>query len=401
MKEEKVERPSIGKEAQRMRRTPVAISDGSKRVTLNDNANGRRRRVRISLSESKDETQARSQHPRGTYTQERQAYYPGTSSAVVNMNEATGRREGSGRARGHKTHCSYSESSGRTEQRPRSARPSAHARPNTTRGSFDHSKTKKSRAPMPTPEPVSYKAEIGPDESLRLNKYLANSGLCSRREADEYIISGKVSVNGSVVTELGSRVTLQDRVEVEGKPITFGNKVYVLLNKPKNCVTTMSDPEGRLTVMDLVKQASGERIFPVGRLDRHTTGVLLLTNDGDLTSKLTHPKYEKKKIYHVWLDKPVPAEHMQAIAEGIELEDGEIHADAISYVTEEDLSQVGIEIHSGRNRIVRRIFEHFGYRVVKLDRVYFAGLTKKDLPRGRWRYLNEQEVINLRMGAFD
>lgn len=254
---------------------------------------------------------------------------------------------------------------------------------------------------MPTPEPVSYKAEIGPDESLRLNKYLANSGLCSRREADEYIISGKVSVNGSVVTELGSRVTLQDRVEVEGKPITFGNKVYVLLNKPKNCVTTMSDPEGRLTVMDLVKQASGERIFPVGRLDRHTTGVLLLTNDGDLTSKLTHPKYEKKKIYHVWLDKPVPAEHMQAIAEGIELEDGEIHADAISYVTEEDLSQVGIEIHSGRNRIVRRIFEHFGYRVVKLDRVYFAGLTKKDLPRGRWRYLNEQEVINLRMGAFD
>jgi 23S rRNA pseudouridine2605 synthase len=173
------------------------------------------------------------------------------------------------------------------------------------------------------------------------------------------------------------------------------------LNKPKNSVTTADDPQERLTVMDLVKNACRERIFPIGRLDRNTTGVLLLTNDGDLASKLTHPKFLKKKIYHVWLDKDVQIEDMQKIAEGIELEDGEIHADAISYVTEEDKDQVGIEIHSGRNRIVRRMFESLGYHVTKLDRVYFAGLTKKNLKRGQWRYLNEREVSMLRMGAFD
>jgi 23S rRNA pseudouridine2605 synthase len=183
--------------------------------------------------------------------------------------------------------------------------------------------------------------------------------------------------------------------------VTLESKVYVLLNKPKGFVTTTDDPENRKTVMELVKSACSERIYPVGRLDRSTTGVLLLTNDGDLASKLTHPKYEKRKIYQVWLDKPVTMEHMQAIADGIELEDGEIHADAISYVTEEDLTQVGIEIHSGKNRVVRRIFEKLGYRVLKLDRVYFAGLTKKKLSRGKWRYLTEQEVNMLRMGAFD
>ncbi len=261
-------------------------------------------------------------------------------------------------------------------------------------------KPKKSKD-YPLPEPVKYEEVVDPSQDLRLNKFLANAGVCSRREADALIAAGEVTVNGVVVTELGSRVTRLDEVVYKGQRVSTQSKVYILLNKPKNCVTTSDDPECRRTVMDMVKGACEERIYPVGRLDRNTTGVILITNDGELSSKLTHPSFMKKKIYHVWLDKPVAIEDMQRIAEGIELEDGEIHADAVSYVNEEDLTQVGIEIHSGRNRIVRRIFEHLGYHVHKLDRVYFAGLTKKNLPRGRWRYLTEQEVNNLRMGSFE
>ena len=249
---------------------------------------------------------------------------------------------------------------------------------------------------------LKYREEnFDPNEPIRLNKYLANAGVCSRREADEFIKAGLVKVNGEVVTELGTKVKRADSVLFHDQPVKLEQKVYVLLNKPKNCVTTADDPQERLTVMDLVKSACDERIFPVGRLDRNTTGVLLLTNDGDLASKLTHPKFLKKKIYHVWLDKNVSIADMQKIAEGVELEDGEIHADAISYVTDIDKDQVGIEIHSGRNRIVRRMFEALGYHVMRLDRVYFAGLTKKNLKRGQWRYLNEKEVSMLRMGAFD
>ncbi len=240
-----------------------------------------------------------------------------------------------------------------------------------------------------------------PNEPIRLNKYLANAGVCSRREADEFITNGSVKVNGEVVTELGTKITRSDKVEFNGQAVSLERKVYVLLNKPKDCVTTSDDPQGRLTVMDIVRSAATERIYPVGRLDRNTTGVLLLTNDGDLASKLTHPKFIKKKIYHVWLDKDITEEDLLKIAEGVQLEDGEIHADAISYANEEDKNQVGIEIHSGRNRIVRRIFEHLGYRVTKLDRVYFAGLTKKNLPRGRWRHLTQLEVNMLRMGSFE
>ena len=262
-------------------------------------------------------------------------------------------------------------------------------------------KAKKKKKQPQLPVPVKYEEIVDPSQDLRLNKFLANAGVCSRREADALIAAGEITVNGVVVTELGSRVTRLDEVVYKGMRVSTQSKVYILLNKPKNCVTTSDDPECRRTVMDLVKGACEERIYPVGRLDRNTTGVILITNDGDLSSKLTHPSFMKKKIYHVWLDKPVSVEDMQRIAEGIELEDGEIHADALSYVSEEDLSQVGIEIHSGRNRIVRRIFEHLGYHVVKLDRVYFAGLTKKNLPRGRWRYLTEQEVNNLRMGSFE
>ncbi len=253
----------------------------------------------------------------------------------------------------------------------------------------------------PRPKQIDYVLEdIDPNSEIRLNKYMANAGICSRREADEYITGGKVKVNGEVVTELGTKITRNDVVEYDDKVVTPERKCYVLLNKPKDCVTTSDDPNGRTTVLDIVKNACEERIYPVGRLDRNTTGVLLLTNDGDLASKLTHPKFVKKKIYHVWTDKDITEEDMQRIADGIELEDGEIHADAISYVSD-DRNQAGIEIHSGRNRIVRRIFEHLGYRVIKLDRVYFAGLTKKNLPRGRWRYLTQEEVNYLRMGAFE
>ena len=255
---------------------------------------------------------------------------------------------------------------------------------------------------VPRPKRIEYEQVIpDPDEKIRLNKFMANAGICSRREADEFIRQGLVKVNGETVTELGTKISHSDTVEYDEKVVALEKKCYILLNKPKDCVTTADDPNGRLTVMDLVKNACDERIYPVGRLDRNTTGVLLLTNDGDLASKLTHPKYVKKKIYHVWTDKDISEDDMQAIADGIELEDGPIHADAISYATENDRNQAGIEIHSGRNRIVRRIFESLGYHVTKLDRVYFAGLTKKNLPRGRWRYLTQEEVNFLKMGSFE
>ena len=249
---------------------------------------------------------------------------------------------------------------------------------------------------------IEYKElNVDPDAPIRLNKFLANAGVCSRREADEFITAGVVSVNGTVVTELGTKVKRTDEVKFHEQPVSIERKVYVLLNKPKDYVTTSDDPQNRKSVMDLVKNVCRERIYPVGRLDRNTTGVLLFTNDGELASKLTHPKFLKKKIYHVTTDKNVTAADMRQIAEGITLEDGEIRADAIDYASPTDKKQVGIEIHSGKNRIVRRIFEALGYRVVKLDRVLFAGLTKKNVRRGDWRFLTEQEVNMLRMGAFE
>ena len=249
---------------------------------------------------------------------------------------------------------------------------------------------------------IEYKEKhYDPDEPIRLNKYLANAGVCSRREADDFIQAGVVKVNGEIVIELGTKVKRTDIVLFHDQQVNIEKKVYVLLNKPKDYVTTSDDPQNRKTVMDLVKGACRERIYPVGRLDRNTTGVLLLTNDGELATKLTHPQYLKKKIYHVHLDKNVTAADIKQIADGIMLEDGEIHADAIEYASETDRKQVGIEIHSGRNRIVRRIFEHLGYKVIRLDRVYFAGLTKKNVRRGDWRFLTEQEVSMLWMGAFE
>ncbi len=236
---------------------------------------------------------------------------------------------------------------------------------------------------------------------IRLNRYIAASGICSRREADEMIKIGEVKVNGELVTEMGTKVNPTDRVEVGGQSITPERKVYILMNKPKDVVSTVSDPHADRTVIDLIKHAGPERVYPVGRLDKSTTGVLLLTNDGELTKKLTHPGYNKKKVYHVVLDQPATKAQLQQIAEGFVLEDGFIHADAISFVKEGDHSEIGIELHSGRNRIVRRIFEHLGLTVIKLDRVYFAGLTKKNLPRGKWRYLNDKEIGMLKRGAYE
>ena len=296
---------------------------------------------------------------------------------------------------------SYNREGGDRPYRPRfnnggEGRPQGFARPQRRTGDYDPN------AKYSKKKQIEYKEQfVDPNEPIRLNKFLANAGVCSRREADEFITAGVVSVNGEVVTELGTKIKRSDVVKFHDEPVSIERKVYVLLNKPKDCVTTSDDPQARLTVMDLVKGACNERIYPVGRLDRNTTGVLLLTNDGDLASKLTHPKFLKKKIYHVYLDKNLTKADMDQIAAGIQLEDGEIHADAISYADENKRDQVGIEIHSGKNRIVRRIFESLGYKVVKLDRVFFAGLTKKGLRRGEWRYLTEQEVNFLRMGSFE
>ena len=234
-------------------------------------------------------------------------------------------------------------------------------------------------------------------EEMRLNRAVANSGLCSRRDADDYITSGRVKVNGVVTTEMGTKVKAGDRIEVDNKLINIERKVYLLLNKPKDCITTSHDPEGRRTVFDYINGACDERIFPVGRLDRNTMGVLLLTNDGDMANRLTHPKYNHKKIYHVYLTKGITTEDIQKLVQGFELEDGFAKADTVEYVTKSNMKEIGIEIHSGKNRIVRRMIEHLGYEIEKLDRVYFAGLTKKDLPRGKWRFLNSKEIDFLKM----
>ncbi|MFL5765651.1 MAG: pseudouridine synthase [Bacteroidia bacterium] len=236
------------------------------------------------------------------------------------------------------------------------------------------------------------------DGTVRLNKYIANAGICSRREADDLISSGVVQVNGKVVTEMGYKVKPTDVIRYGGQTLKKERLVYLILNKPKDYITTSDDPMKRRTVLELIKGACKERIYPVGRLDRATTGLLMFTNDGELTKKLTHPRYGVRKIYHVEIDKPLKREDLDKISSGLELEDGEIKVDEITYVGDgKDKTQIGIELHSGKNRIVRRIFEHLGYNVRKLDRVMFGSLTKKDLPRGRWRLLTESEVGTLKM----
>lgn len=249
-----------------------------------------------------------------------------------------------------------------------------------------------------TPKPRKPKAKE--EEGVRLNKFIANSGICSRREADEYIAQGLITVNGETVTELGTKVFYSDEVRFDGTVIRGEQKVYILMNKPKDFITTTSDPHAEHTVLDLIAGKCKERVYPVGRLDRDTTGVLLITNDGDLTEKLTHPKHLKKKIYQVTLDKNLKKTDFDKVLKGVHLDDGMERADALSYVDGEE-NVVGIEIHSGKNRVVRRIFESLGYKVKKLDRVYFAGLTKKNLRRGQWRFLTDKEIAMLQMGSYE
>ena len=256
------------------------------------------------------------------------------------------------------------------------------------------------RTRISTKRSGSAQKSIHDDGTIRLNRYLAMSGICSRRQADKYISEGLVSVNGKVITELGVKVLPTDIVKFNGEKINTEKKIYILLNKPKDFITTAKDDQNRKTVYDLIKGACNERVFPVGRLDRNSMGVLLLTNDGELASRLSHPKFTKKKVYHVFLDKGLKSSDFDKIITGITLDDGFIKADDLSYVSTETKSEVGIELHSGKNRIVRRIFEHLGYKVIKLDRVLYAGLTKKNLQRGRWRFLTEKEVNMLKMNAF-
>ncbi|MGV8947492.1 MAG: pseudouridine synthase [Lutibacter sp.] len=253
-----------------------------------------------------------------------------------------------------------------------------------------------SRADKPVQKPKTVKQDNDLD-GIRLNKYISNSGVCSRREADVFIKAGSATVNGKLVTEMGYKVSLGDEVRFDGSLINQEQKRYVLLNKPKNYITTMEDERGRKTVMELIANASKERIYPVGRLDRNTTGLLLFTNDGELAKKLTHPKSNIQKIYHASLDKKLSNSDLIKISEGFMLDEKRVIVDEISYVVNQPKTEVGVKIHSGRNRIVRRIFEHFDYSVVKLDRVIFAGLTKKDLPRGHWRHLTEMELNTLMM----
>jgi 23S rRNA pseudouridine2605 synthase len=235
---------------------------------------------------------------------------------------------------------------------------------------------------------------------IRLNRFIANSGVCSRRDADEHIKSGLITVNGKVITDLGVKVSYNDDVRFRNKRLSAEKKVYILMNKPKDYVTTVEDPHAEHTVLDLIGKDCPERVYPVGRLDKATTGVLLLTNDGELAGKLTHPKYKRRKIYHVFLDNAVTKNDLFKLTEGIELDGITVVADAVSYADPDDKTQIGIELHSGQNRVIRRMFETLGYKVKKLDRVYFAGLTKKNVPRGKWRYLNDKEISMLKRGIF-
>ena len=261
---------------------------------------------------------------------------------------------------------------------------------------------KRSFAPKRDEKPRNY-PKYNPNKvtgEVRLNRFISQSGVCSRREADDFILAGVVTVNGQVVTELGTKILPTDEVRFNDERLQGEKNVYLVLNKPKGYVTSLDDPYADKTVMDLVKNACTERVYPVGRLDKNSVGLLLITNDGDITRQLTHPSCHKKKIYQVTLDKPLTRADMDTLTEGITLEDGDIFADEIAYASE-DKRSVGVEIHSGRNRIVRRMFEHLGYTVQKLDRVYYAGLTKKNLKRGAWRFLTKEEVMRLKTGQYE
>jgi len=274
-----------------------------------------------------------------------------------------------------------------TSTASKSSKPSSEVKARDKRKYIDFKERVKKGDPLPSFN----------ENEIRLNKYLSNAGICSRREADVLIQTGVVTVNGEIITELGYKVKLGDAVQYDGETINAETKRYVLLNKPKGFITTMDDPMGRKTVMGLVRKACRERVYPVGRLDRDTTGLLLFTNDGDMAKKLTHPRYQAKKIYHVELNKSVAREDLEKLIKGVDLEDGRTRFDVADFVKDGSAREIGVELHSGKNRIVRRMFEALGYEVIKLDRVQFSGLTKKDLPRGMFRHLTESEVSFLKM----
>ncbi|MBR2866111.1 MAG: pseudouridine synthase [Alistipes sp.] len=281
-------------------------------------------------------------------------------------------------------------------------KPKAGGRPTTDSRAGFKGGAKRGYAPKGDDKPRSY-PKYNPnkvDGAIRLNRFISQSGVCSRREADDFILAGVVSVNGVVVTELGTKILPTDEVRFNDERLQGEKNVYIVLNKPKGYVTSLDDPHADKTVMDLVKNACTERVYPVGRLDKNSLGLLLITNDGDITRQLTHPSNRKKKIYQVTLDKPLTRADMDTLTEGITLDDGDIFADEVAYASE-DKKTVGVEIHSGRNRIVRRMFEHLGYVVQKLDRVYYAGLTKKNLKRGAWRFLTKDEVMRLKTGQYE
>ena len=315
-------------------------------------------------------------------------------------------------SRGERTERSFNrpergERPERSFNREDSRRPKSGARPGASERRSDSRNdsrggAKRGFVPKRDEKPRSY-PKYNPNRvtgEVRLNRFISQSGVCSRREADEFILAGVVTVNGQVVTELGTKILPTDEVRFNDERLQGEKHVYIVLNKPKGYVTSLEDPHAEKTVMDLVKDACTERVYPVGRLDKNSLGLLLITNDGDVTRQLTHPSYRKKKIYQVTLDKPLTRADMDTLTEGITLEDGEIFADEVAYASE-DKKTVGVEIHSGRNRIVRRMFEHLGYSVQKLDRVYYAGLTKKNLKRGEWRFLTKDEVMRLKTGQYE
>ena len=406
------ERPSYnrynnGERPQRPRFNSNSEEGGERqyRPRTNYNREGgeqRQYRPRTNYNREGGEQRPYSPRPRTNYNREGGEQRPYTPRPRFNSGEGGEQRPYSPRPRvgGYNQGGGYNREGGDRPYRPRTGgynQGGGYNRPYRPRTSDYNPNAKYSLKKQ-----IEYKDILtDPNEPIRLNKFLANAGVCSRREADEFITAGVVSVNGVIVTELGTKIKRTDEVKFHDEPVSIERKAYVLLNKPKDCVTTSEDTHDRLTVVDLVKNACSERIYPVGRLDRNTTGVILLTNDGDLASKLTHPKYDKKKIYHVALDKPLETVDFELILSGVTLDDGVIAADALEYVKDGDPKQVGIEIHSGQNRVVRRIFEKLGYKVIRLDRVYFAGLTKKNLQRGKYRFLTEREINMLKMGAYE
>ena len=379
------------------------FNNNYKKNSYSSNGNSEKKPYNSSYNSGNNRNNSNSSFKKKTYGQNEGRSYSNNSGNRYENNNGN-RYENNGGNRYNNSNNSYN-SENRKSYNPNFKKNEGYSKPNNYNRNDGYNRNDNYKKPFnkkpynntykpQNNAPIDYPA-VAPAE-VRLNKYIADAGICSRRNADMYISAGNVTVNGEVMTTLGYRVKPTDEVRFDGKLLSSEKKEYILLNKPKGFITTTNDEKGRKTVMDLVANATNVRILPVGRLDRATTGLLLLTNDGELTKKLTHPTHGVRKIYHVILDRKLDYKDFMKIQDGLELEDGFIEVDEISYVNDKPKNEIGIKIHSGRNRIVRRIFEHLGYQVEKLDRVVFAGLTKKDLPRGHWRRLTQQEVINLR-----